>query len=1233
MFVPTRVLTVLAVLVGLGGGAVAETIAVGSVSAEADVADEAGAVTLLVHTALVGDDRKLVGAPPELTVGTAATLLPMVGADHGVLMDLGRDGLALRLTVVIVAAAGDPDVLVVRAADGDVQALARGAVERVTTKLALIKGRVPDVAFGRLRPYATALRLRGANPAGAAGALADATPSTALNVTGATTLLAGVPAAVPDVGPAAVAARALGDAKHLDALGAGSDETAVAARALAALARSDVSAAKAALAGKPAKGGLATLVAARLAELAGDTKRLDQLLVQGLATDQARAVLAFASSLETIDKAIYGPLVAAAEKVTDAPGVTAQLGLAAADAGFDKARALALVSVRELDEHGLRRVEALIAGATDPTSLRLRAELSMRKQDGREELAIGAFVRAAPDDPRALRYRGWLLGTQGKHAEAAAAFAKAGARGEQVRALLNAGDIKAAAALITGTPSSPEERVALGRVALGDGKLADAEALLVGAERTAPTSPLVQTAIIDLGTKQGNSVRVRMGRLLVGIAADTPIVAPPVAVAPAGPTRSGKPEKIVIDLGAARADQRPIAPMLEALQLAELAKKKIVLAELRWSSSTFGFRETNPTRLRNALAQLLTAPPYEMQVVMASKAFDGEAVPLEELIALGTDADAVLIYRLEPAGGRGEVTLLLHHARTSEAAQVSRVIDLDGLVAFNVIKLGVIVGAGVTLLLIGILYFTRAMGRVELQIARETSGDEALCVEISKNPGRPRIDDMLAFHEATKSAGAKTRPRHATLIASGFITKVPVGTWYVHLYGTYSHAGKLRVIPDWCTKQVEVKRGERVEVDFDLVAKGAEVTVEVIAEPRAGVLVWTDKDPTKRTTTDAGVVELMLPLGSYVIYIDAHGTQLSTEINVSSAKAQRVTINVARELRLMKGIELDANAATANDLELVLTPSGPSTPRPATGPAPASDATARTQAAAGTEATAFAAGPHHPRAETPVPGDVLLGRYRVTAELGRGAMGLVHRAWDEKLEREVAIKEMADDLRSIPEAMQLFTQEAKALAQLNHTNIVAMYDQVTDDKKVYMIMEYVDGQPLEAIVAARGALPWLEAVGLIDQACAGLAYAHARKVIHRDIKPANIFVATDKTVKLGDFGLARVMREVTIRRTEIRGTPLYMAPEQITGTDVDHRCDLYAVGCTLFELVCGRPPFVDGDILYAQMNTAPPVPSSFTPDIPKPLEALILALIAKHPDDRPGSANEVRAMLRDLANA
>ncbi|MBA3820294.1 MAG: serine/threonine protein kinase, partial [Deltaproteobacteria bacterium] len=887
------------------------------------------------------------------------------------------------------------------------------------------------------------------------------------------------------------------------------------------------------------------------------------------------------------------------------------------------AKALPLISARELDAAELKRLETLVAAGTDAESLRLRAELAMRRADGKATWAIESYLTLAPADVRAQRYQGWLLASKGLPGEAAVLLGRSGSRREQARLLLRVNDLVGAAALLDGAPDTAEELVTLALIAIRDGKLDVAQGHLAQAEQLAPVSPFVQAAIAKLAARQARPELARIARLLIGQTAPDGAAGSATVIVDGSGSLSGRrpPSKVVVDLGTAVADSRVVEPMLEALQLAELAKRKLVVAELAWSPGALSMRSINPEVLRAALMQALGTPPYELQVVLLPTPLEGETVPLDKLAALASGGDGALIYRVESAGSDARITLLLYETGAKQATQVTRVVTMPGLVTFNVVKLVTILVVVLVLVLVGVLRATRSMGKIELQIARSADHDEALCVELSNQPTRPKIADMLAFHTATKSAGSVVRRRSATLIASGATFQVPTGAWYVHLYGTYAHGGKLRLVPETCTQQVEVKRGATVEVAFDLVAKATEVTVQVIVEPRRGVLVWTDAAPSRVATNDAGEAELMLPLGTHVIHIDAHGVLLSSELQVGSSKPHRLTINVARELRLGKDIELDADAARHNDLELVLS-AGPRTPLPfkaATHP-DAGDAVpaglAKTQAVSSGRA---------------VPGELLLDRYRVTSELGRGAMGIVHRAWDEKLEREVAIKEMADDLRKVPEALQLFTQEAKALAQLNHTNIVAMYDQVTEVDKIFMIMEYVDGKPLEAVIAERGALPWLEAVAIIDQVCSGLAYAHARKVIHRDIKPANIFVATDNTVKIGDFGLARVMREVTIRRTEIRGTPLYMPPEQITGTDVDHRSDLYAIGCTLFELLCGRPPFIDGDILYAQMNTAPPRASSLMPGLPPELDAILLSLLAKHPDDRPGSANDVRAKLRELS--
>ncbi len=256
-------------------------------------------------------------------------------------------------------------------------------------------------------------------------------------------------------------------------------------------------------------------------------------------------------------------------------------------------------------------------------------------------------------------------------------------------------------------------------------------------------------------------------------------------------------------------------------------------------------------------------------------------------------------------------------------------------------------------------------------------------------------------------------------------------------------------------------------------------------------------------------------------------------------------------------------------------------------------------------------------------------RYRVMAELGRGAMGIVYRAYDENLYREVAVKVITDEMRQHPEAMTLFASEARTLAQLNHPNIVAIYDQI-DGHEAMIVMELVDGTTLDRELEKQGRVPWREALRIIDKLCTGLAYAHDKHVIHRDIKPANIFITADRDVKLGDFGLARVMRELAMKSSALRGTPMYMAPEQITGGSFDQRVDLYAVGCTLFELLCGRPVYLEGDPMFQHVNAAAPKVSDTIADIPPAVDALVSSLIAKAADDRPPNANAVRETIATL---
>jgi serine/threonine-protein kinase len=225
---------------------------------------------------------------------------------------------------------------------------------------------------------------------------------------------------------------------------------------------------------------------------------------------------------------------------------------------------------------------------------------------------------------------------------------------------------------------------------------------------------------------------------------------------------------------------------------------------------------------------------------------------------------------------------------------------------------------------------------------------------------------------------------------------------------------------------------------------------------------------------------------------------------------------------------------------------------------------------------------------------------------------------------------VSDEVRRIPQALEMFVQEARAMAALNHPNLVTVFDQGVDGDETFMVMEFIEGRTLERIVEERGRLPVGEALAIADQVCAGLAYAHGRRILHRDIKPANIFLSAGGVVKIGDFGLARAVHRAQLTQTKVCGTPMYMSPEQIRGIGVDFRSDLYSLGCTLFELLTGQPPFVTGEVMYHHMYTPPPAASSVNPALPPEIDQLLASCLEKEMEQRVASAEQLRALLRPL---
>jgi len=253
-------------------------------------------------------------------------------------------------------------------------------------------------------------------------------------------------------------------------------------------------------------------------------------------------------------------------------------------------------------------------------------------------------------------------------------------------------------------------------------------------------------------------------------------------------------------------------------------------------------------------------------------------------------------------------------------------------------------------------------------------------------------------------------------------------------------------------------------------------------------------------------------------------------------------------------------------------------------------------------------------------GQLLNGRYRLDAELGRGAMGIVYRGHDSLLDRDVAVKVLSAEVLNAETRARLL-REARAAAQLRHPNIVPVFDAGEVDGMPYVVME-LEGPSLHD--QPPGGLE--ETITIARQICAALEHAHSHGIVHRDVKPENVLVAPDGPAKLTDFGLVRTAASRLTAEGTVLGTVFYLAPEQILGQEVDARADLYALGVLLYELAAGRLPFSGDDALavIAQHLHAPVVPpSTYQAEIPAWLDDLIMRLLSKQPQERPASAAEV----------
>jgi eukaryotic-like serine/threonine-protein kinase len=265
-----------------------------------------------------------------------------------------------------------------------------------------------------------------------------------------------------------------------------------------------------------------------------------------------------------------------------------------------------------------------------------------------------------------------------------------------------------------------------------------------------------------------------------------------------------------------------------------------------------------------------------------------------------------------------------------------------------------------------------------------------------------------------------------------------------------------------------------------------------------------------------------------------------------------------------------------------------------------------------------------------------LGRYKILAELGQGAMGTVYKAIDPMIDRTVAIKTIKLDLsaQEIAEYEARFQQEIKATGKLTHPNIVTIFDVGRTAKVAYMAMEFLEGQELKDVISSGKLLPVENTVDIMAQVADGLAFAHEQGVVHRDIKPSNIMVLHNGLAKITDFGIARLPNSAVKTMTGmILGSPRYMSPEQVVGSQLDYRTDLFSLGVVLYEALTGIAPF-DGEnvnaIMFATVNKNPPAPSGGNRNISPMLDLIVAKALAKPVEDRYQSAREFAADLREV---
>lgn len=264
-----------------------------------------------------------------------------------------------------------------------------------------------------------------------------------------------------------------------------------------------------------------------------------------------------------------------------------------------------------------------------------------------------------------------------------------------------------------------------------------------------------------------------------------------------------------------------------------------------------------------------------------------------------------------------------------------------------------------------------------------------------------------------------------------------------------------------------------------------------------------------------------------------------------------------------------------------------------------------------------------------------IGRYQILERVGRGGMGVLYRAFDPVLDREVAVKVMLADFSNDTGQMRpRFYREAKAAAKLQHRNIVTVFEFAEENNQPHIVMEFLRGIPLNSRMTTLPPLTLADQLDIVAQLCSGLGYAHSMGIVHRDVKPANVFILEDGTVKLLDFGIAKLATSTLTQQGDVLGSAPYMSPEQVSGAqNLDGRSDVWSTGVLLFELLAGRRPF-EGDalttVIVGILKEDPPSLEGLVPGLPKSVVAAVTRALEKDPERRTQKAEDLGRELQRI---